>query len=37
VAEGIGRDDLVLPSVLAGVLGAAIGTYAGFAVAAAVG
>lgn len=37
VAEGIGRDDLVLPSVLAGVLGAAIGTYVGFAVAAAAG
>jgi uncharacterized membrane protein len=37
VAEGIGRDDLVLPSVLAGVLGAAIGTYVGFAVAVAVG
>jgi uncharacterized membrane protein len=37
VAEGIGRDDLVLPGVLAGVLGAAIGTYVGFAIATAVG
>jgi uncharacterized membrane protein len=32
VAEGIGREDLILPAVLAGVLGAAIGTYAGFVV-----
>lgn len=31
LAEGLGRDDLVLPGILMGSLGSAIGTYAGFA------
>lgn len=32
IARSFGREDLVLPAVLVGALGNAIGTYAGFAV-----
>lgn len=35
LAEALGREDLVLPAVIAGTVGTAIGTYVGFAVAAA--
>ncbi len=34
IAEGIGRPGLALPGVLVGLLGTALGTYAGFSVAA---
>jgi uncharacterized membrane protein len=36
VAESVGRHDLILPGILAGSLGTAVGTYLGFAVAAVV-
>jgi len=33
IAEGLKRPDLLLPGIVAGSLGAALGTYAGFAMA----
>ena len=33
LAKSLGRGDLVLPGILAGSLGTALGTFAGFAVA----
>jgi uncharacterized membrane protein len=37
VARSLGREDLVLPAILVGALGIAIGTYAGFAIVALMG
>jgi uncharacterized membrane protein len=37
VARSLGREDLVLPAILVGALGSALGTYAGFAIVALMG